>query len=185
MRKLIVSNLITLDGFFAGPNGEIDWHNVDEEFNEYATRMLNNAGTLLFGRVTYDLMANYWPTEDGVADDPIIAEMMNNLPKVVFSRTMEKAEWNNTSLIKENIAQEIAEMKKQAGQDLVILGSGTIVQQLTKIGLIDEFRLIVNPIILGAGKTLFKDVDKKINLKLLETRTFKSGNVLLCYGLHK
>ena len=185
MGKLIVSNLMTVDGMFAGPKGEIDWHNVDEEFNEYAIGMLESAGILLFGRVTYELMANYWPTEDGIADDPIVAEKMNSLPKVVFSRTIEKADWNNTRLVKENLAQEIAEMKRQDGKDLMILGSGTIVQQLAMLGLIDEFRLIVNPVILGAGKPLFKDVDKKINLELLETKTFQSGNVLLRYGLCK
>ena len=181
MRKLIVSNLISLDGFIAGPNGEIDWHNVDAEFNEYAIELLGNVDTLLFGRVTYELMAAYWPTSDAIKNDPIVAGKMNSLQKIVVSRTLDKAEWNNTRLIKENIPEEISKMKQQNGKNIAIFGSSSIVSDFAKLGLIDEYMIIVNPVVLGRGKPLFKDMDKRLNLKLLKTKSFGSGNVLLHY----
>src|SRR5437879_2097801 len=154
MRKIIVSEMITVDGFFAGPHGEIDWHNVDAEFNEYALRLLDSVDTFLFGRVTYELMASYWPTPLGLKDDPEIAEKMNSLAKVVFSKTLEKVEWQNSRLVKNDLATEVAELKQQPGKDIAIFGSGTIVSELAKLNLIDEYRLTVNPVILGAGKSL-------------------------------
>jgi dihydrofolate reductase len=181
MRKIIISNMVTVDGYFAGPNGEIDWHVVDKEFNEYAKEMLESVDTLLFGKITYDLMAGYWPTDAGIQDSPVIAKAMNSLAKIVFSKTLKKADWKNTKIMKEINPEEIKKLKEQPGKDMVILGSGIIVDQFTNLGLIDEYRLIVNPVILGKGKPLFKDVDRSIKLKLLKTKTFKSGNVLLYY----
>jgi len=181
MRKLFVFNLVTLDGYFEGPNREIDWHNVDAEFNDYAVEMLNSVDTLLFGRVTYELMASFWPTPDAIKNDPIVAERMNNLSKIVFSRTLDKAEWHNTRLVKENIEEDIQKMKNQPGKDIVILGSGSILTQFAQRGLIDEYRIIVNPVVLGDGKPLFKGIKDRLNLKLLKTRTFRNGNVLLYY----
>jgi dihydrofolate reductase len=181
MRKVILSNLVTLDGFFAGPNGELDWFIVDEEFNEYANELLRNVDTLLFGRVTYQLMADYWPSSSATTDDPIIADRMNNLPKIVFSKTLQNVEWKNTRLIKENIAEEISKMKQQPGKDMVIFGSGSIVSTFMQLGLIDEYRIIVNPVVLGNGKPLFKGIKDKHNLKLLKTRVFGSGVVILYY----
>ena len=99
VRKIIVSEMISVDGFFAGPSGEIDWHVVDDEFNQASIEQLNNADTLMFGRVTYDLMAGYWPTPEGLKDNAAIAERMNNLPKIVFSKTIDKLEWNNSKLM--------------------------------------------------------------------------------------
>jgi len=173
--------MVTVDGYFAGPNGEIDWHVVDKEFNEYAKEMLESVDTLLFGKITYDLMAGYWPTDAGIQDSPVIAKAMNSLAKIVFSKTLKKADWKNTKIMKEINPEEIKKLKEQPGKDMVILGSGIIVDQFTNLGLIDEYRLIVNPVILGKGKPLFKDVDRSIKLKLLKTKTFKSGNVLLYY----
>jgi dihydrofolate reductase len=181
MRKVILFNLITVDGFFAGPNGEIDWHHVDEEFNEFAGEQLDSTDGLLFGRVTYQLMASYWPTDAATTDDPIIAGKMNSLPKIVFSRTLDKAEWNNTRLIKENIAEEISKLKQKPGKDLFVFGSADLAATLTQLGLIDEYRIIVNPVVLGSGIPLFKDVQHRIELKLVKTRTFRNGNVLLYY----
>jgi dihydrofolate reductase len=181
MRKLFVFNLVTLDGYFEGPNRDISWHNVDAEFNEYAVAMLNSADTLLFGRVTYDLMAGYWPTADAIKNDPIVAEKMNSLPKIVFSRTLEKTAWHNTRLVKGNVEEEIKKMKTQPGKDMALLGSGTIVTECAQSGLIDEYRIMVNPVVLGNGKPLFKGIRDRLNLELLTSRTFKSGNVLLCY----
>jgi dihydrofolate reductase len=182
MRKIIVSEMVSADGFFAGPNGEIDWHNVDAEFNEaYAIPMLREADMLIFGRVTYDLMASYWPTKESVADDPIVAERMNSLPKIVFSKTRENLEWHGSKLMKEIVPEEILALKKLPGKDIMIFGSGTIVMAFAKLGLIDEYRFVVNPVVLGSGKTLFNGIGKRIKLKFVETKAFGSGNVLLRY----
>ena len=181
MRKVILFNAITLNGFFEGPNRELDWHNVDEEFNEFAGDQLMTFDTLLFGRVTYEMMASYWPTPAGLADDPIIANLMNTIPKIVFSRTLEKADWNNTRLVKDHVGEEMAKLKAQPGMDMAIFGSGVLASSFTNLGLIDEYRLIVNPVILGDGHSMFRGVNDRLNLKLLRTTTFRSGNVLLYY----
>jgi dihydrofolate reductase len=181
MRKLFVFNLVTLDGYFEGPKRDISWHNVDAEFNEYAIDMLNSVDTLLFGRVTYDLMAGFWPTPDAIKNDPIVAGKMNSLPKVVFSKTLKKTEWDNTRLVKNNIEEEIKIMKNQAGKDIALLGSGSIMSELAQRGLVDEYRIMVNPLILGEGNLLFKGITKRIPMKLIKTRTFRNGNVLLYY----
>lgn len=181
MRKVIFQMMVTLDGYFEGTGREIDWHNVDAEFNDYAIDLLNNVDTLLFGRVTYQLMASYWPTPAAKMDDPIVAEKMNNLSKIVFSKTLDKVHWNNTRLVKENIAEEISNLKQQPGKDLAIFGSSDLALTFIQYGLIDEFRIFVNPVVLGDGKPLFKGLRDRLNLKLLRTRAFRSGNVLLCY----
>lgn len=181
MSKLYVFNFITLDGFFEGPNRNISWHNVDGEFNDFAIAQLNATECLLFGRVTYDLMASYWPTSAALADDPIVAGKMNGLPKVVFSRTLSKAEWNNTRLVKENIGEEISKLKEKPGKDLAVFGSANLSLTLLRLGLIDEFRIIVNPVVLGKGRSMFEGVPGQIRLKLLNMRAFQSGNVLLSY----
>lgn len=181
MRKLFVFNLVTLDGYFEGPSREIDWHNVDAEFNKYAVDMLNSVDTLLFGRVTYELMASFWPTPDAIKNDPIVAEKMNSLPKIVFSRTLDKVAWHNTRLVKDNIEEEIEKMKQLPGKDMALLGSGSIVTQFAQRGLMDEYRIMVNPIVLGDGKTLFRGIKDRLRLKLMKTRTFANGNVLHYY----
>jgi dihydrofolate reductase len=181
MRKVILFNMATLDGFFAGPNGEIDWHHVDEEFNDFAIDQLGLADGLLFGRVTYQLMASYWPTEAAIRNDPVVAGKMNTLPKIVFSRTLETAEWNNTKLVKGNVAEEITKLKQQPGKDLLLFGSADLASTITQLGLFDEYRVMVNPVVLGSGKPLFKDVNQRLDLKLEKTKTFRNGNVLLYY----
>ncbi|MDR3578160.1 MAG: dihydrofolate reductase family protein [Anaerolineaceae bacterium] len=181
MRKIILFNLITLDGFFAGPNGELDWHNVDDEFNEFAIDQLDSAGGLIFGRVTYQMMASYWPTPASIADDPVVAGKMNEIPKIVFSNTLDKADWSNTRLVKGHVVEEISKLKQQPGKDFYIFGSADLAATFIQNGLIDEYRIIVNPIVLGGGLPLFKDLKDRLNLKLIKTRTFHSGNVLLYY----
>jgi dihydrofolate reductase len=181
MRKVIFQNMISLDGFFEGPAREIDWHNVEDEFNEYAIDFLNSVDTLMFGRITYELMAGYWPTETVNTNDSMIAGKMNSLSKIVFSKSLEKAEWNNTRLFKGDIAREVARMKLGPGRDIAIFGSSDLAVALIPHGLIDEFSILINPIILGKGKTLFKGLDYRLKLNLLKTKVFKSGNVLLCY----
>ncbi len=185
MRRVIVANQLTVDGFFAGPNGELDWPLVDEEFNEYALETLNSADALLFGRVTYQGMAAYWPSETAIRDDPVVADKMNNLPKIVFSKTLEKVEWKNSRLVKGDIAEEITRLKQQPGKDLVIFGSGSIVSTLTQLGLIDEYWILVHPIILGGGKPMFNGLTDRLKLKLLRTKTFGSGVVVLYYEPRK
>jgi dihydrofolate reductase len=181
MRKIIVSNLVSLDGFFEGPNRELDWFAVDEEFLEYARNLLSTVDTILFGRVTYQHMAAYWPTASGTGNDAFITEKMNNLPKIVFSKTLQEVKWNNSRLVKENIAEEILKMKQQPGKDMVIFGSGSIVSTFMQLGLIDEYRIIMNPVVLGNGKPLFKGIKDKHNLKLLKTKVLGSGIVILYY----
>ena len=181
MRKLFAFNMVSLDGFFEGPNRDINWHNVDDEFNQFAIEQTSTVDTILFGRVTYELMAGYWPTPAATTDDPVIADLMNRLPKIVFSRTLQKAEWNNTRLIKDHIAEEITILKQQPGKDLALFGSANLLSTLIQMGLIDEHRIIVNPIVLGSGTPLYQGLKDKLNLKLLKTKTFRNGNVLLYY----
>jgi dihydrofolate reductase len=173
--------MISIDGYFTGPNGEIDWHNVDDEFNEMAIANLKSLDLLMFGRVTYQLMASYWPTELALNDDPIVAGLMNSLPKIVFSKTLEKVDWHNTKLVKENIEDEVRKIKEQPGKNIAIFGSSDLAVSLIKAGLIDELFILVNPIILGEGKTLFKGIGERVKLKLLKAQTFKSGNVGIWY----
>jgi dihydrofolate reductase len=181
MRKVILFMLTTLDGYFEGPMQDISWHHVDAEFNQFAIRQLNHAGALLFGRVTYELMAGYWPTVAATTDDPIVATLMNTLPKIVFSRSLLRADWRNTRLIKDNFTEEILNLKEQAGKDLFIFGSSDLAVSLVQHGLIDEFRIMVNPLLLGGGKPLFAGLQGRLELRLLKTKIFKSGNVLLYY----
>jgi len=180
MRKLFSFNMVTLDGFFEGPDQDINWHHVDAEFNEFAVAQLNEIDTLLFGRVTYQLMAGYWPTPSATTDDPIVAGLMNRMSKIVFSRTLDKAEWNNTRLVRDRIAEEVSKLKQQPGKDIALFGSANLMSTLAQMNLIDEQRIMVNPVVLGGGTPLFKAVDKQ-ELKFLKARMFGNGNVLLCY----
>lgn len=180
MRKLFAFNMVTLDGFFEGPNREIDWHNADnEEFNQFAIEQMGSVDTLLFGRVTYQLMASYWPTEAAASDDPVIADLMNRLSKIVFSRTLDQVEWNNTRLIRENAREQLMSLKSQPGKDMAIFGSATLISSITDM--IDEHRIMVNPILLGRGTPLFKDTGGRVRLRLVNARIFSSDNVLLSY----
>ena len=180
MRKLFAFNMVTLDGFFEGPNQEIDWHNADnEEFNEFAIEQTSSVDTLLFGRVTYQLMASYWPTETATSADPIIADLMNRLSKIVFSRTLENVDWDNTRLVRENARQEIVNLKMQPGKDMAIFGSANLISSVMDV--IDEHRVMVNPILLGSGSPLFKTTGKRLKLRLVQEQPFQSGNVLLTY----
>jgi dihydrofolate reductase len=174
--------MLTLDGFFEGPNRDISWHNVDAEFNEFAVEQLGTTDLLLFGRVTYELMASYWPTQAALKDDPIVALIMNSIAKIVFSTTLQKADWNNTRLVKQRIPEEVTKLKEQPGKDIAIFGSSDLATSLIPSNLIDEFRLIINPVVLGKGKPLFAGLQEQLPMKLLKTRLFRSGNILLSYA---
>ncbi len=181
MRKLIVFENVTLDGFMAGADGEIDWAIRDDEVTENSKEGQGVTDLFMFGRVTYDMMASFWPTEVAKSTNPVFANALNNTPKIVFSRMMEKADWQNTRVVKELNTEEILRIKQEPGQNIMIFGSGTLVEQLTNLGLIDEYHLMVNPVLLGKGKPLFNNIRDRVNLKLFNTETFSSGIVLLQY----
>ncbi len=188
MRKVIMWNLVTLDGFFEGPKSwEIDWHDyvwgeelerlsLEQSKSILSLEQSKSIGMLLFGRVTYQGMAGFWPSQKGE-----IAEFMNEVPKVVFSRTLSKADWNNTRLVRDHAEEEIIRLKKQPGKDLFIFGSANLSSTLTQAGLIDEYRLCVAPVVLGGGSPLFKASPARLRLKLLEARPLRSGGVILRY----
>jgi dihydrofolate reductase len=181
MRKILFFMLTSLDGYFEGPNHDLGWHNVDDEFNDFSIEQLDSVDTLLFGRVTYEMMASFWSSSYAIETDPIVAEKMNGKPKIVFSRTLSSADWQNTRLVKTNFAAEISKLNQQPGKDLIIFGSSDLAVTFLQAGLLDEIRVMVNPILIGNGKPLFKDLDRQLKLKLLKTRAFHNGNILLYY----
>src|SRR2546423_11798460 len=156
MRKLSVFNNISLDGYFTDRNNELNWaHTNDPEWDEFVAGNAKGEGELLFGRITYDMMASFWPTEFALKSFPDVARGMNMAPKVVFSKTMDKPAWNNTRLMKSNLIDEVGKLKNEEGPGMVILGSGSIVSQLTDVGLIDEYQVVFHPVVLGSGRTMF------------------------------
>jgi dihydrofolate reductase len=184
MRKLVVFNHVSLDGYFVDVNGDMSWAKAgqqDAEWDAFVAENASGGGVLVFGRITYELMASFWPTPFAIENMPVVAEGMNDMPKVVFSRTLDQASWNNTKLVKGDLAEEIRQMQKEPGEGMTILGSGSIVSQLTQEGLIDEYQVVLNPIVLGNGRTMFDGVKDKLNLKLTKTRAFGNGKVFLCY----
>ena len=182
MRKLHVFDMVSLDGFFTDEKSDMSWaHKRDEEWNAFAGGNAGGNGVLLFGRVTYDMMAAFWPTPQAAQMLPDVAAGMNAMPKIVVSRTLDTVSWQNTTLLKGDLVSEITRLKQQPGADLVILGSGSIVSQLTEARLIDEYQIVVCPIVLGRGRTLFETVRRKISLAVKKTRTFKNGNVVVWY----
>ena len=180
MGKLYAFDMITLDGYFEGPGGDISWHRVDDEFNTFAQEQLQGIGVLLFGRRTYDLMASYWPTPAALSDDAEIAGRMNRMLKAVASRTLTQAAvtWENTRLLGSDLAAEVAKLKAEAAGDVAVFGSGELLNALIPLGLVDEYRLMVAPLAIGAGTPLLRT---PVDLKLAATRTFGNGNVLLTY----
>lgn len=182
MRKLHVFNNVSLDGFFTDANSDMSWaHKHDEEWNAFASSNASGNGELLFGRVTYEMMAAFWPTPQAAAMLPKVAEGMNAMRKNVFSRTLDNVTWKNTALRKGDLVAEVTKLKSESGPDMVILGSGSIVSQLTQARLIDEYQLVVNPIVLGKGRTLFETVQDRVGVKITKSRSFQNGNVVLWY----
>jgi len=172
-------NLVTLDGFFEGPKSwELDWHDSvwGDELEKYSIEQSKSTGMLLFGRVTYEGMASYWPSQKGE-----IADFMNTIPKIVFSKTMKKAEWNNTTLVKGNAVEEVAKLKRQSGKNMFVFGSANLSSTLLEHDLFDEINLALAPVILGRGNPLFKASPDRLKMKLLEARPLKSGGVILRY----
>ena len=187
MSKISTFTFVSVDGFFAGPHGEIDWFKSikkDSEYDEYTHTQSKSGGALILGHTTYEMMKSYWPTPDALKNDPGMAEVVNNSPKIVISKTLQTVEegphWKNIRLLREIEPEQIIRMKEDGDEDFTILGSGAVIQQFANLDLIDEFTLVVVPVVLGAGKSLFKDV-KKMDLALLESRSFNNGIVLLRY----
>ena len=186
MRKMKAFLLTSLDGYFEGVNPwEIDWHNVDDEFNELAIQQLDASDFLVFGRATFQGMAGYWPSPEAIKDDPEVAARMNGAAKIVVSRTLEDSDvtWSNSRIVKD--PQELASLKQESGKDLLVLGSSVLTATLLELGILDELGIMVNPILLGAGNSLSSSAKGRIALKLLRTRQFRNGNVLLTYELKK
>jgi dihydrofolate reductase len=183
VRKIFSFQVTSVDGYYEGPNQEFDWPVIDEEFNQFALQQLDEADTLLFGRVTYQLMASYWPTPAAEQDDPKVTAKMNELAKLVVSRTLEDPTpaWAGTRLIRDDVAGELTKIKQQPGDDIVIMGSSDLTVSLLEEGLVDEVRIMVNPVVLGDGKSLYRTARGRIGLTLLRARPFNSGNVLLYY----
>lgn len=184
MRRLVVFNHISLDGYIADRSGDMGWAHRptdDEEWNAFVADNARKGGGLVFGRTTYQMMAHFWPTPQASQAFPELAARMNALPKVVFSRTLGQATWSNTRLVRGELVDEIGKLKAEPGADLTILGSGSIVSQAAAAGLVDELQVVVNPVVLGQGTSMFGTIAQDLRLTLTRTRVFGNGNVLLCY----
>ena len=181
-RKLAVFNQVTLDGYFTDTHGDISWaHKHDAEWNAFVEGNAGTEGPLLFGRITYEMMAGFWPTPMAATQMPKVAEGMNKRLKLVASRTLDHVSWENTRLLKGDLLDEVRRLKMEPGADITILGSGSIVAQLAAAGLIDNYQVVINPIVLGEGRTMFEGIDKRPDLQLTGSRTFANGSVLLSY----
>jgi len=184
MRKLSAFIQVSLDGYFAGPNGDIGWAHKDPqdtEWNAFVSGNASGGGALLFGRVTYEMMARFWPTLMAAQQMPEVARGMNEMPKYVVSRTMSEASWSNTTVLHGDLVVEIQRLKQSPGPDVAILGSGSLISQLAPQGMIDTLQVVINPLVLGAGQPLFKNVERQLSLKLVDTRTFGNGSILANY----
>ncbi|MEO7909564.1 MAG: dihydrofolate reductase family protein [Roseiflexaceae bacterium] len=184
MRNVILLMHVSLDGFVAGPNGEMDWIRFDDELVDDVAELTLTADTALFGRVTYQMMAGYWPTagdsSDATKHDIDHARWVNNATKLVFSRTLESVEWQNSRIVRDNFPAEIARLKAQPGKNLLMIGSTKTAHTFMQLGLIDEYRINVNPVVLGDGNALFADIKEATNLQLVSAKAYDSGVV----GLH-
>lgn len=185
MRNVFLFMMVTTDGYFEGPGHDISWHNVDNEFVDFAVAQLDEADTLVFGRRTYELMADFWPSESARREDPATAERMNGYSKIVFSTTLKTAGWQNTELHDGNPGEAIARLKRQSGKSIAVLGSSNLCLSLLEAHAIDEIRLMINPIAIGHGTSLFAGLKTPVKLSLENARQFKSGNELLTYRVDK
>jgi dihydrofolate reductase len=184
MRKLSVFNNVSLDGYFTDAKNDMSFaHNTvpDPEWQAFVQGNAGGGGVLVFGRITYEMMAAFWPTPAAAAQMPEVAAGMNGMQKIVFSRTLTKADWANTTLVKGDLVAEIRRLKEQAGPGMAILGSGTIVAQLTPHRLIDEYQFAVVPVVLGKGRTMFDGMRERVQMRMVSSRSFKNGNVLATY----
>jgi dihydrofolate reductase len=189
MRKIVVLMHTSLDGFVAGPNGEMDWIRFDDELWENVTKVTDGADTALYGRITFQMMEGYWPTAaespNASKHDIEHANWTNNNLKIVFSRSLAKTEWKNTRFIKDNIADEMKKLKEQSGKNLLLIGSASIVHTFMELDLIDEYWININPVLLGAGTPLFKNIKAATSLKLAEAKKFNCGVLGVQYTVER
>lgn len=185
MRKIQVFNNVSLDGFFVDSHGQMSWaHQADPEWAAFsADNARDGGGVLVFGRKTFEMMEAFWPSAAAQQQAPEVAAGMTGAEKIVFSRTRNETTWANTTFLGGDPATEMARLKAEPGNDFVIMGSGTIISQLAAARLIDSYQLVVCPLVLGGGRTLFESVDERFGLKLVKTRAFGNGNVVLWYEL--
>lgn len=184
MRKLHVFNNVSLDGYFTDANNDYSWTHEganDPEMAQFTKDNAQGANALVFGRVTYEIMASWWPTPEAAKATPEVAKGMNEAPKYVFSRSLRSADWSNTTLLRSDPATEIARIKETSGPDMTVLGSGTIVAQLAEAGLIDEVQLMVCPVVLGSGRSQFDGVSDWLRWTPSRSKTFKNGRVFLAF----
>jgi dihydrofolate reductase len=195
-RRIVMFNRVTTDGFFAGPDGNLDWVVPDNEIDKAGAAAISNFDTILFGRRTYEIFERFWPhavDDSSTAADPhdagrrspeirAMGVMLNEMTKVVFSKTLKAATWTNSRLLREVEPGEIDAMKKQPGKDMIVFGSGSLISQLTQHGLIDEYQFVVCPVLLGSGRPLLSGVSKRLKLDLLGAEAYRSGNVVLRYA---
>ena len=185
MGILNVFNNITVDGYFSGVDGDFNWAHTgshDPEWDSYVAANAGGGGTLLLGRMTYEIMAGYWPSPAATANNPVVAERINKMNKIVVSKTLDSAIWSNTTILKGDLVDAVKILKVTVEPGMTILGSGSLVAQLTEAGLIDQYSFVVIPFVLGAGRTLFGGIAGRTNLKLTSSRAFENGNVLLVYS---
>jgi dihydrofolate reductase len=186
MRNLTVFNNISLDGYFTDKNNDISWaHTNDPEWMEFTSQNAKGESELLFGRITYDMMASFWPTPQAKEMLPDVAKAMNKMTKYVFSKSKDKLDWENSKLMKGDLVAEVKKLKAQDGPGIMIFGSGTIIAQLTDAGLIDEYQIVVHPLVLGKGRTMFDGIKNNLKLKRTNSREFKNGNLMAWYQLSK
>ena len=182
MRRIVLMMSVSVDGFFEGPNRELDWHLVDDELHRHFNEWAKGLSAFLDGRVTYELMAGFWPTAARAPSStpPVVefAGIWRDMPKFVYSRTLERADWNAT-VVHEVVPEQVRELKALPGGDMAV-GGADLAATFMRLGLIDEYRLYVHPVVIGEGRRLFPP-DQRLDLRLLETRTFGSGVVLLRY----
>lgn len=182
MRNIFLFMMVTIDGYFEGPDHDISWHNAaNEEFTQFANKQLDETDTLVFGRRTYDMMADFWPTAEASQVASATATRMNALHKVAFSRTPFEASWENSETSTDPVAY-MTELKQKPGKAIAVLGSSGLCATLLEHGLLDELRIMVNPVALGKGTSLFAGLKTRQQFKLESTRNFESGNVLLRYS---
>jgi dihydrofolate reductase len=183
MRRIVLGMSVSLDGFIEGPDHDISWHLVDDELHDDFNQRLGAMGAFLNGRVTYELMAEFWPTadQDPSSTKPMVefARIWRDMPKIVYSRTLEHADWNST-VVREVLPEEVRELKAQPGGDLA-LGGPDLADTFRRLDLIDEYRIYVHPVLIGRGTPLFKDSDARTELRLAETKRFGNGVALLRY----
>lgn len=184
MRKIVQLTMVSLDGYMAGPDGDLGWHRVDEELHTHFNEVLGAMSAFLNGRANFELMLDVWPTADTDPDSSPatveFARIWRDMPQIVYSRTLEEAGWENATLVREVVAEEVMELKAQPGGDMVVAGA-TLAAEFRRLDLIDEYRLYVNPVVLGRGRPVFPPSEVRTDVELVETRTFGNGVVLLRY----